>query len=250
MYKRGKYYYFSKRINGKPIKVSLHSDNLDYCRIIRNKILESLNMGNHYENYAAKRAMQIIEKERQEHIDMLEDLKPYKENLNSKTSNKLNDLQNKVDNNLENQFQSLENSLLEKLSAKIETPAPIVEEKPNNDIYENLDKYYNDFIEHKKTFDKVSDASVSKYKGTLRYLKYFSNSETIYDFKFFKDLQKNLQLMPSNFAKYKKFYSKTFDELLELKDKDKQYTLMNKTTINNHMIYLSLFFLIFYMKKK
>jgi len=44
LYKRGKYYYFSKRINRKPIKISLKSSNLDYCRILRNKILKVLSM--------------------------------------------------------------------------------------------------------------------------------------------------------------------------------------------------------------
>jgi len=44
LYKRKNIYYFSKRINNIPFKISLHSNNLNYCIILRNKILESLKL--------------------------------------------------------------------------------------------------------------------------------------------------------------------------------------------------------------
>lgn len=147
----------------------------------------------------------------------------------------LEDLLDKEDN-LENQFESLESKLLEKLG---QVQTPVEEEK--TPIYENLDNYYNEYIEHRKTFDKISNSSVKGYNASMRYFKYFTTPQTKFNFKFFKELQKKFQKLPKNFFKYPKYYKKSFEELLELKEKENYDTLDNKT-INNHLNSYKLFF--------
>ena len=117
----------------------------------------------------------------------------------------------------------------------------ILEEKKICDIYVNLDKYYNNYIEHRKNFNKISNSSIKGYNASMRYLKYFINEDTIFNFKFFKEVQKKLQTLPKNFFKYPKYYKSSYEDLLVLKDKE-NYETLNSKTINNHINSYNLFF--------
>jgi len=109
------------------------------------------------------------------------------------------------------------------------------------DIYANLDQYFDEYIEYKKTFDKVSNSSIKTYKASFKYLRYFITSETDFSFKFFKEVQKQFQQLPKNFFKYPKYYEKSFEELMKLKEQENYETLDNKT-LNGHINNFRLFF--------
>ena len=117
----------------------------------------------------------------------------------------------------------------------------ILEEKKICDIYVNLDKYYNNYIEHRKNFNQISNASVKGYNSAINYLKYFINEDTIFNFKFFKEVQKKLQTLPKNFFKSSKYKNLKYDDLMKLK-KIENYETLNSKTINKHITYYSLFF--------
>jgi len=156
---------------------------------------------------------------------------------------KLEKLSNKKDN-IEDHFEQLEQKLLSKINTPNETiqKTPQIEPiKKSSDIFINLDKYYNNYIEHRKNFNKISDSSIKGYNASMKYLKYFINENTIFDFRFFKDIQKKLQTLPKNFFKYPKYYQKTYEDLLLLKEKE-NYETLNTKTINNHINSYSLFF--------
>ncbi|KHG33768.1 tyrosine-type recombinase/integrase [Sulfurospirillum sp. MES] len=108
-------------------------------------------------------------------------------------------------------------------------------------ISQDFDKYYNDFVEYKIKSDKISKSSGKSYASAKNYLKYFMTQETIFNFSFFKDIQKKLQELPANFFKYKKYYDKSFNEVLELK-KTEDYNTLSSKTVNNHMSTYRLFF--------
>ncbi len=109
------------------------------------------------------------------------------------------------------------------------------------DIYENLDKYFEDYLKYRENHNKVSASSLRSYQGSLNYLKYFITKDTELTFKFFKDFQSKLQLLPVNFTKYKKYYTLNFDDLMKLKEKE-NYTTLNKKTVNKHINFCKMFF--------
>ena len=132
--------------------------------------------------------------------------------------------------NLDNQ--SIDNNQNQSKKEEIDT---------TTNIFDNLDKYYDEYVQHKISFDRVSKHSVKSYNSSMKYLKYFTVKESDFSFKFFKELQKKLQQMPKNFFKYPKYYEKTFEELIVIKEKENYDTLDNKT-INNHIINWKNFF--------
>jgi len=133
--------------------------------------------------------------------------------------------------------QNKDNQILEIVKTLQQQQTP--QKEPKNNLKDNLDKYFNDFLEHKKNFDKVSQASLTSYKSSLHYLKYFITKDTIFNFTFFKQLQKDLQELPSNFFKYEKYYKKTFNEVVKFKNK---YQAINTKTVNKHITNYKLFF--------
>ena len=55
-----------------------------------------------------------------------------------------------------------------------------IEKENSLKIIEDLDKLYNDFMNHKKEFNNVSNHSIQSYKSSLTYLKYFINKDTVF----------------------------------------------------------------------
>ncbi|NDK08952.1 tyrosine-type recombinase/integrase [Candidatus Gracilibacteria bacterium] len=137
-------------------------------------------------------------------------------------------------------FKKLEKKLLDKIDMLQNNTLKETTNR-NNDIFVNLDKYYNEFMEYKKNFDKISYSSLKSYKSSLLYLKYFTDKNTIFNFSFFKDVQKKLQELPSNFFKYEKYHTKSFNEVLKMK-KVENFDTLNSKTINNHMSNYNKFF--------
>ncbi|MEA2018838.1 MAG: tyrosine-type recombinase/integrase, partial [Campylobacterota bacterium] len=142
-----------------------------------------------------------------------------------------------------------ENNVLNKLVEKLDyTPQQNTQTYKEHkeiietpDIIQNIDQYYKDYIEHRKTFDNISNSSVKSSNASFSYLKYFIDTDTNPDFRFFKEVQKKFQLIPKNFFKYEKYYKLTFKELISLKDKEKYQTLDTKT-INAHINNFKKFF--------
>ena len=273
LYKRNNIFYFSKRINGKPYKISLHSNNLEYCRMLRNKIIEELSTlkteqeeffelrkllknSNHY----LVDAKLDMGRGRRKIFDIIstKDFERIKKEADGlkQTQAELYDLKhntsagNTIDiQTLTDKVSQLENNLLAKINSLESNSFQNNQSQTNNqevvdlrtDIYANLDKYYELYVEHKKSVDGISQYSVKSYNSSMKYLKYFVNEECDFSFKFFKELQKKLQKIPKNFFKYPKYYEKTFEELIVIKEKDNYDTLDNKT-INKHIINWKNFF--------
>ncbi len=250
LYKRNNIFYFSKRMNGKPYKISLHSNNLKYCRMLRDKILQDLSLT-----------------EREQAGTIKEDWG--EENFCYEVPIKIDNRIIRIDRILQSDYEVLKlvdnNEARKKLLEKLSNDARLViqsiefknkkqiltsqqvqrrEEIPDNkinDIFTNLDKYYNDYLVYKTSVDGVSQHSIKSYNSSMRYLKYFIDEQTDFSFKFFKEVQKKFQQMPKNFFKYPKYSEKTFDELIAFKEKEKYDTLDNKTT-NRHIINFKNFF--------
>jgi len=111
----------------------------------------------------------------------------------------------------------------------------------NNNVLTNIDTYYEQYTEYRKNFVKVSKDSIRTSNSSFRYLKYFINENTVFNFSFFKEVQKKFQELPANFFKFDKYYKKNFDEVLKLKNIE-NYKVLNTKTINNHMSNYSKFF--------
>ena len=273
MYKRNDVYYFSKRINGTPYKVSLHSNNLEYSRILRDRIIEELSVMASEKNEflalkkflqnsehflvdakidlgkARRKIFDVISKKDYERVkrdaDELNKARQGLESLTQKaTDNTTSDIKNLAD-----KVAQMEANLLAKINS-IESnsfkdnQAQTYASQHNDskiDIYSNIEQYFNEYIEYKKTFDKVSNSSVKTYKASFKYLRYFITAETDFSFKFFKELQKKFQQLPKNFFKYPKYHEKSFDELMKLKEQEDYETLDNKT-LNGHINNFRLFF--------
>ncbi|MEA2017250.1 MAG: tyrosine-type recombinase/integrase [Campylobacterota bacterium] len=167
-------------------------------------------------------------------IEMKEKIFELKEKERRLINNEIRNLK-KVDineDNIEDRLKQLEDNILQKIT---NTPSQSLNQSNKiNNLIKNIDNYYTEYIEHRKTFDKISQSSIKGYNASFRYLKYFINNETEFTFKFFKDIQKKFTQLPKNFFKYSKYHTKTFEELLEIKQKENYETLNNKT-INNHI---------------
>jgi integrase len=141
------------------------------------------------------------------------------------TSKKIKELSQNKDNQIL--------ARLEKLESRI-TPK-------NTQEIENIDQHFLNYLEHRKNFDKVSNSSLKAYKASYRYLKYFINENTTFNFSFFKQLQKDLQQLPKNFFKNKKYYQSTIEQVLKLRKKE-NYEPLDPKTINNHLSNFKTFF--------
>ena len=246
-------------MNNIPLKISLKSNNLDYCRMLRNKILERLSLDQEEEllNNILK-DLELFKKKELLHnkLDLgsftynKEDEKNEKirkqkraERIEKEFDDKFENIEKvkilKKENNLDKKFQTLEEKLLQKLSQTQQQETPI--EHPKCTIFENFDTYYNNYIEHRLNFDKIGKDTIRTSSSSIRYLKFFIDKDTIFNFSFFKELQKKFQQIPKNFFKYDKYYKKSFEEVLKLKEIENYETLNNKT-INNHMSKYQTFF--------
>ena len=134
---------------------------------------------------------------------------------------------------LKNKKQNIEKNLTQQTqTSQIEVVKLPLEEKIN--IYDNLDKYFDDFIEHKQAFKSISSSTIKNHTAALKYLKYFSDEKTEFTFSFFKEFQKKMRQMPKNFFTGKIYNNMSFESLLKLKAKEDYDTMSNKT-INGHI---------------
>lgn len=108
-------------------------------------------------------------------------------------------------------------------------------------ILANLDTYYKDFLKYSEKYDPKSVSSFKNYNAAMKYLKYFTNENTILNFSFFKDIQSKLQLIPRNFSSSKRFLQYSFEEIVEINEIEDMDTLQNNT-ITNHMSFYNCFF--------
>jgi len=170
----------------------------------------------------------ILSKEEQEEYDKI----AFKEDM--ELFDRIKELEAKKENKILEIVQKLEKNLSSSTTSQKQTKQ---ETKLNNKI----DNYFNKYLEYKKDFYKISDSSIKSYKASYKYFKYFITNNTNLNFSFFKKLQKQLQQLPKNFFKYKKYYTKDFKEVVKLKDIENYDTLDNKT-INNHIVNIKNFF--------
>lgn len=122
-------------------------------------------------------------------------------------------------------------------SREINTQTKQETQNTNFDLEEQFEK----FLAHRNDFDKIGEDTIRNSKSSFRYLKYFIDKDTKFDFSFFKEVQKKFQQIPKNFFKYVKYYKKSFTEVLELK-KTEDYQVLSNKTINNHMSKYATFF--------
>ena len=105
----------------------------------------------------------------------------------------------------------------------------------------DLEEEFENFLEHRTNFDRIGVHTIRTTKSAFRYLKYFTNQDTIFNFSFFKEVQKKFQHIPANFFKFEKYYTKKYEEVLKLK-KEENYETLNNKTINEHMSKYRTFF--------
>ena len=243
-------------MNNTPIKISLKSNNLDYCRIQRDKILERLKLNQEEEllNNILK-DLELFKKKELLHnkLDLgsftynKEDEKKEKirkekraERIKKEFDNKIENVEKikilKKENNLDKQFQSLEERLLQKLQIQ-----QTLEEKPTTSLKIDLKLQFEKYLQHKEKHEKISKSSLKAYAATYRYLEYFTTKNTIFNFAFFKEVQQKLQQLPKDFFKHERYYKSTFEQVLKLQKKEQCETL-NAKTINNHISNFKTFF--------
>ncbi len=256
--KRGKNYYFCKKINGKIIRISLKSSNLQYCKMLRDKIIESLNMNDEKEiinkilnktNITKKEAEKIYTKEQlkeyDEQYELVKEIKLSESDKNEylneifaddiKTDKKIKELEKKKENEIYNIVKELNKKLSDN-----DKNFTTNNNQNTNELIENIDEYFNNFLEHQKQYKQISDSSIKAYKASYRYLKYFINQDKniSLNFKTFKQIQQYFTQLPKNFFKYKKYYSKPINKILELKHIEP----LNNKTINGHINNFKTFF--------
>jgi len=203
--------------------------------MLRDKIIKGLKLNKkqeiidkiiNQENISRDEAQIVYSKSEIEEMD-----KQYEEMYGDFTEQELNDIQN----NFQKEMEKKENQKIKKIEEKmkdnrqleilkrldnLELNTPEIENK-NSDIFLNLDKYFEEYIQHKKDFNNISNSSIKSYKASLNYLKFFINEDTIFNFETFKTMQQKFQQLPKNFFKYKEYYTKTFDEIIKIKNYEK-----------------------------
>ena len=143
----------------------------------------------------------------------------------------------------EEEAEKIANIFLKKISNNFKNNDEIEKKNTTTLNIENLKKYFDEYKEYKIKNDKISLSSIKSYNSSFDYLLYFinNNNNVNFDFHFFKNIQDNLQIVPQNRTKFKKYNTKNIDELKQIYKKDKYITLNNKT-INNHIININTFF--------
>ncbi len=130
------------------------------------------------------------------------------------------------------------NTILKKIDAIQNINTTTISNEETHNIYNNLDVYFNNYLEYKKTYNKISNSSIKAYNASFKYLKYFTNKNTVFNFAFFKQVQQQMQQLPKNFFTHKNYKNMSYNEILKLKNIEK----LNTKTINNHLNNMSSFF--------
>lgn len=199
------YYYFSFRYEKRIIKVSLKTKDLIQANKLKTQLIRRLNMNDELEKkFTLNNSVYGINTF--SHKD--EDPDKIKE-LNAKILDLINEAHKKGD------IKTVEftNETVKKISIK--------------DAYE-------DFMNDKKNIDKLRDSSVRKYNTHFKYLLMFCEEDKlVYTFtnQFFKDIQKKIQVFPSNTLKLSKYKNKKYDEIME-DFKNIDYKRLSNKSIN------------------
>jgi len=235
-------YYLCIKIKNKVVRYSLKTKDVEFAKYLRNLILKKL------KGYLKMTQEELKKSFRDE----------FKEANNNTISNMLNDIKKdkytisysidvKPDPNDPNQTEEMAEKIAKQLASKynlFNNQIATIPEKKDDDKkinYNNIENYFNKYLDHKINIEKRSISSKKSYISSFYYLKFFSNNETIYNFAFFKQFQKNLMIIPSNMSKFKKFEKLKIDEIEKIYKIENFETLSNKT-INNHLVNISNFF--------
>jgi hypothetical protein len=227
LYKRNNIYYFCKRINNKVVKISLKSANLEYCQILKNQILDKLNMKKEEEKIISK----VFEKEKDYKKVIKAELNPNME-FDGETLEKILELgiralgKNSNYTNLLQEKQLTEQTIykisdkndLERIAQKIDNLGLV--NKVSSGQIMNFETLYNEFIEKKEADNDVGIESYQSYQATFNFVK-----------DFFQD--KNLNELN---------YKNQDDLKIYLQNTQSKGKLLSKVTLNNHIQTLSSFF--------
>jgi len=108
-------------------------------------------------------------------------------------------------------------------------------------IFDNILDLFDDFIIHKEEYDKIGSSSIKGYRTALRYLLYFMEENSIYNFQFFKNFQQQMKQLPKHMFTGNQYIDMSFEDILKLK-KQTDYETLNPKTINNVLHTCKMFF--------
>ena len=215
-------YYLCIKIKNKVVKYSLKTKDVEFAKYLRNLIIKKLKA--------------LLKMNRNDFINaMLNDKYAITYSIDVKPDP--NDPQE-----TEEIAEKIAKQLAKKYNLNIENETPTIKKDEIEKInYSNIENYFNEFLNQKIKIEKRGISTEKAYIASFNYLKFSSDENTIYNFAFFKQFQKNLMIIPSNMNKFKKFQTTKIDELAKIYKKENYETLSNKT-INNHMVNIGNFF--------
>lgn len=215
-------YYLCIKIKNKVVKYSLKTKDVEFAKYLRNLIIKKLKA--------------LLKMNRNDFINaMLNDKYAITYSIDVKPDP--NDPQE-----TEEMAEKIAKQLAKKYNLNIENETPTIKKDEIEKInYSNIENYFNEFLNQKIKVEKRGISTEKAYIASFNYLKFSSDENTIYNFAFFKQFQKNLMIIPSNMNKFKKFQTTKIDELTKIYKKENYETLSNKT-INNHMVNIGNFF--------
>jgi len=153
LYKRNNIYYFSKKINKKAFKISLKSSNLDYCIMLRDKIIKELKLNEKKEIIDKILNKETITKQESKIVYSQSEIEEMDQQHNAMYKDFSNQEIKEIKDNLENIEQEKENQKIKKIEEKIKDnrQLEIIKrldnleqnntqiEQEKNDIFNNLD---------------------------------------------------------------------------------------------------------------
>ncbi len=229
--------YFCIKIKNRVVKYSLKTDNVEFAKYLRNLIANKL-----------KGFLKMTPDDLRKSLMAEFNETTKKSSIGGMLNNMLNDkysvsytINVNPDPNNPEETEEMAEKIAKELASKYNlfgntqtTPTLKKEVEVEKINYNNIEEYFNDYLDHKINIEKRSISSKKAYVSSFYYLKFLSTPDTVYDFAFFKQFQKNLMLIPSNLNKFKKFEKLKIDEIEKVYKQEKYETLANKT-INNHL---------------
>jgi len=207
-------YYFCFRFKNRIVKYSLRCKDLYKSNIIKIKLIERLKMHDKFDMLKSGFSMNTF-------IDKDEDPKKVKE-IEEKILNLLAEEKKKGNIN------------------KVEMNSHSIDERTIIEAFDEL-------IDHKENVDKLTGASLGKYKTSLRYILLFCDEDKkIHSFnkQFFKDMQKKIRLLPKDALKLSKYKYKKYEYIMKDYENIEYETLSNRY-INDLFKNLNQFFKFF-----
>lgn len=103
-----------------------------------------------------------------------------------------------------------------------------------DEVWENLDNYWEDFLKQKRKDAGVMPSTIKGLNSAYRYLKLFCVKGVYPDHKFYKKVQDYMEMLPNNFLKGKEWKGLTYQDI-EKKFDNSNYPTLDAQTINKHM---------------